>query len=209
MNRRTILWGVPVLLWLVFTAWYTDFGGPLSDEEVAKAMVYFDSRDVEPEFREMMHRFLANDSGRQFLIVNNIDMNETPPPMEGFGPDATSSDYMNHYMEHMYPQLFSRASHPVFLGQALDFTADVVGIEGGHGWDSAALFRYRSKRTFLEIVTHPDMGARHDFKIAALTKTIAYPVETQLYLSDPRMLLFLILGLVTALLDILIYGRRK
>lgn len=209
MNRRLILWGVPVALWLIFTTWYTDFGGPLSDEEVAEAMAYFDGRDIEPEFRDMMHGFLVNDSGRQFIIVNNIDMNETPPPMEGFGPDATSDDYMNHYMEHMYGELFSRASHPVFMGTGLGFMADLVGVEGGNGWDSAALFRYRSKRTFLEIVTHPDMGARHDFKIAALTKTIAYPVETVLYLSDPRFLLFLIFGLVTALIDILIYGRRK
>lgn len=209
MNKRMILWGVPVAIWLVFTMWYTDFGGALSDEEVADAMAFFDDRGIEPEFREMMHQFLANDSGRQFIIVNNIDMNETPPPMEGFGPDATSGDYMNHYMEHMYVQLFSRACHPIFAGEGMRFTADLVGIEGGHGWDRGALMRYRSKRTFLEIVMHPDMSSRHDFKVAALTKTIAYPVETQLYYSDPRFLLFLILGLVTALIDILIYGRRK
>ncbi len=45
----------------------------------------------------------------------------------------------------------------------------------------------------MEVVTHPNMLSRHDFKVAALEKTIAYPVETVLYLSDPRFLLALIL----------------
>lgn len=101
MNRRLLLWGVPVALWFIFAGWYTDFGGPLSEDEVAEAMTYFDDRGIAADARVRIHQFLANDSGRQFLIVNNIDMSETPPRMEGFGPDATSADYMNHYMEHI------------------------------------------------------------------------------------------------------------
>lgn len=205
---RKFIWGVPAALWLVFTLWYTDFGGPLTDAEVADAMAWFDERGIEPDRRAAMKAFLENDTGRQFLMVNNIDMSEAPPPMEGFGPEATATDYMNHYMEHMYPELLSRASHPIFLGSAQGITLDVSGIEGAEGWDSAALFRYRSRRSFLEIVTNPEIGPRHDFKIAALTKTIAYPVETQLYLSDPRLLLFLGLGFAAAVMDILFAGRR-
>lgn len=209
MNRRMILWGVPAAIWLVFTLWYTDFGGPLTDEEVEEAMAYFDSRDMPPAFRDRMRTFLENDTGRQFLMVNNIDMNENPPPMEGFGPDATAADYNAHYMEHMYPELFSRACHPIYYGSGLGFEADISGIEGAENWDMAALFRYRSRRTFLEIVTNPAIGPRHEFKLAAMTKTIAYPVENVIYLSDPRLLFFLVFGLVTALIDILIYGRKK
>ena len=206
---RKFVWGVPAALWLVFTLWYTDLGGPLTEAEVAEAMAYLDDRGIDSEFREKMKTFLENDTGRQFLMVNNIDMSEAPPRMEGFGPDATAGDYMNHYMEHMYPELFSRASHPIFLGAAQGITLDVSGIEGAEVWDSAALFRYRSRRTFLEIVTNPAIGPRHDFKLAALTKTIAYPVEAQLYMSDPRLLLFLVAALLTTVLDILIFGRRR
>jgi hypothetical protein len=56
----------------------------------------------------------------------------------------------------------------------------------------------------MEIITHPDTVDRHEFKIAALDKTIAYPIEMQLYLSDPRLLLGLILLIVTLMLDKLI-----
>jgi len=207
MKGRLILWIVPVTIWLLFTVWYTDFGGPLSDEEITSAVVYFEGRGMDPARLEKMKTFLENDSGRQFLMVNNIDMNEDPPPMEGFGPDATAADYQNHYMEHMYPELFSRACHPIFYATGLGIDIDISGIKGAEGWDTAALFRYRSRRSFLEIITNPEIGPRHEFKLAAMTKTIAYPVESILYLSDPRLLLFLVFGLLTALMDILIHGR--
>ena len=71
------------------------------------------------------------------------------------------------------------------------------------------LMRYRSRRTFMEIITHPDMVDRHEFKIAALDKTIAYPIEMQLYLSDPRLLLGLILLIVTLMLDKLIPIKKS
>ena len=48
---------------------------------------------------------------------------------------------------------------------------------------------------------YTDIAGPHDYKLAALEKTIAYPIETSLYLSDPRFLLALLLIALTALLD--------
>ena len=113
-------------------------------------------------------------------------------------------------MEHMYAQLVRRASHPVIAGEAVYGALDLVGVDDWdtvQQWTTAALMRYRSRRTFMEIITHPDTSGRHEFKVAALDKTIAYPIEMQLYLSDPRLLLGLILLLVTLLLDKLISRR--
>ncbi|MFT5579080.1 MAG: hypothetical protein ACI9WS_001838 [Paraglaciecola psychrophila] len=207
MNKRLILWAVPAVIWLLFSFWYTDLGGPLSDQEVDEAMTFFDSQGIEPKRRQLMQDFLRNDSGRQFLMVNNIDKDEHPPVMPGFSPGASADDYMAHYMEHMYRELLFRASHPIFYASGLNFTIDVAGIDNAEGWDTAVLVRYRSKRTLLEIITNPAIGPRHAFKLAALTKTIAYPVETSLYLSDPRLLLFMLLALIAAFVDIAIYGR--
>jgi hypothetical protein len=86
---------------------------------------------------------------------------------------------------------------------------DLEGIEGAENWDQAALFRYRSRRALLEIVTNPAFSGKHHFKTAALDKTIAYPIETTLYLGDPRLLLGLILLAITALLDAFILSRHK
>ena len=96
-------------------------------------------------------------------------------------------------MEHMYSQLLKRACHPIFAGSVIHPSMDLVGIEGAEIWDQAALMRYKSRRAFMEVVTHPNTLSKHDFKVAALEKTIAYPVETDIYLSDPRFLLALIL----------------
>jgi len=209
MSKRALLWGIPAAAWLVFSGWYTDFGGPLTDKEVDQALIVLERRNMTPERFAEFENFLREDSGRQFLMVNNIDMSDNPPTMPGFGPKATAQDYTDHYMEHMYPQLLSRACHPIFFGRALGIDIDVTGIEGAHDWDLAALFRYKSRRAFLEVITHPDMEERHAYKHAAMDKTIAYPVEPGLYVSDLRIVLFLVFGLVTALLDIALFGVRR
>jgi len=109
----------------------------------------------------------------------------------------------------MYVQLFKRASHPIFFGNVVGRALDVEGIEGVDEWNTAGLIRYRSRRSFLAVLTHPDMRKRHQYKIAAMTKTIAYPVEPTINLGDPRVLLAMLMGLAAAILDILLFGRRR
>lgn len=209
MSLRKWLWGLSLSIWLLFTVWYTDFGGPLTDSEIRQGLQNLSVRGGSPELAKELVAFLKNDSGDQFIMVNNLQLNPDPPPMPGFAEGGTAAEYTDHYMEHMYVQLLKRASHPVFVATGQGFVADITGIdrESASGWDSAALFRYRSRRSFLEIITHPEMGDRHDYKIAALNKTIAYVVEPVFYLSDLRFILLLILGLLTALIDIAIFGR--
>ncbi len=201
MSTRTKLWLMPALLYAAFVFWYTDFSGPLSNSEVDQFIATMENNGSDPKIITFIETFARQDSGRQFLMVNNIDMNENPPNTEGAEPGESASDLMGRYMEHMIPALLARACHPVLMGSAVYPTMDLVGIEGAENWDQAALFRYRSRRAFLEIVTNPAFNGKHHFKTAALDKTIAYPIETSLYLGDPRLLLGLILLALTALVD--------
>jgi len=153
----------------------------------------------------IIEEFMREDSGRQFFVVNNIDMSENPQDVEGAQPGEDADQLMGRYMEHMYAELFKRASHPVFLGNAVSPAIDIVGIENAKSWDSAALMRYKSRRAFMEIVSNPKILGKHEFKIAALNKTIAYPVETVVYLSDPRLLL----GLILIIIGLIIQLRIK
>ncbi|MCZ6659767.1 MAG: hypothetical protein O7C67_20970 [Gammaproteobacteria bacterium] len=207
MTTRLWLWLVPGLLYASFTFWYTNTAGPLSDDEIAMFVQQMERNGGSPQQIANMRRFMEEDTGRQFLMVNIIDMADTPRPVEGVSPDETSDQVMGRYMAHMYPELFKRASHPAFVGNAVFDSMDIVGIEGAEQWTRAALMRYRSRRDILEIALNPVFAGKHDFKMAALDKTIAYPVETQIYLSDPRFLLFLILLAGTALVDLLIFRR--
>jgi len=84
-------------------------------------------------------------------------------------------------MGHTYPAMFARASHPVFAGSAIGDAMDLSSIEGAE---------------------------RHDYKIAALTQTIAYPVEETIYYHDLRFLLALILFSLASALDLLLIRRN-
>jgi hypothetical protein len=201
MSNRVKIWLFPALLYAVFVFWYTDFGGPLSDTEIDEFVAVMTANGSPPDKVEYFAEFLRNDTGRQFLMVNNLDMNENPPAVEGAPANADADTLMGLYMEHMIPELLLRASHPVLMGPAVYSAIDVTGIEGAEQWTSAALVRYRSRRSFMEIISNPDILGPHDLKLAALDKTIAYPIETTFYLADPRLLLALILLAVTALIN--------
>jgi hypothetical protein len=209
VSTRAKVWLVPTLLYAVFVFWYTDFGGPLSDEEVDQFVARMTENGGNPDTIAYLESFLRQDTGRQFLMINALDMNENPPDVEGAAPGETADQLMGRYMEHMFRELLKRACHPVIMGDAVYSVIDVLGIEGAEQWTAAAVFRYRSRRSLMEILTNPDMQGRHEFKLAALDKTIAYPIETSLYLGDARLLLGLFLLALTALLDLLLLQPRR
>lgn len=161
-----------------------------------------------PDRIAYFERFFKEDTGRQFLMLNAIDMNENPPDVKGAEPGENATQLMGRYMEHMIGELLGRASHPVIIGSAPFTAIDLVGIEGAENWDQGAFFRYRSRRDFMHIIANPMTLKRHKFKLAALEKTIAYPVETSLYLGDLRLLLGLLILAFTALLDSFWLARR-
>ena len=195
------IWISLLVIYAGFFLWYTDIGGKLDKEEIQFFLEKFEenasANSADPETynsqKNLIKRFMEEDTGRQFLMVNNIDMDDDPEDVEGAEPGESAERLLDRYMEHMYAQLLKRACHPVFAGNVVHPSMDLVGIEGAEIWDQAALMRYKSRRAFMEVVTHPNMRSKHAFKVAALEKTIAYPVETVLYLSDPRFLLALIL----------------
>ena len=209
---RALIWGIPALLYVVFVGWYTDFGGPLRGDEIARYVALFEAQGQSPESIARVREFMESDSGRQFLMLNAVDYADDPPDVPGAAPGESATQLMDRYMEHMYAELFKRACHPTTMGNAVHHAIDLVGVEAlehAGRWDMGAFFRYRSRRTFMDIVTIPETSGRHEFKVAALDKTIAYPVETQLHLGDARLLLGLILLSTAALADLGFGGRAR
>jgi hypothetical protein len=209
MTSRSVLWIVPLVFYILFAAWYTDFGGPLSSAEIDVYLEKLKERGVNAGEDIDIEAFMRNDSGGQFLMVNIIDLTDSPVDVEGANPGETAEQLMGRYMAYMFPALLSRACHPTFMGSAVHRSMDLVGIEGAEQWEQGALMRYRSRRTFMDIVANGDQADAHKFKVAALEKTIAYPVEPRIYLADLRFVLALVLLSVTALLDIVLYGTNK
>ena len=207
MTTRKMLWLTGGILYLVFAYWYTNTDGPLTDREIETLLGDLAVAGFEEQQVQRLRGFMEEDRGRQFIMLNNIDLNATPPPVDGAGPDADAGELMSLYMAYMWPALLRRACHPVYAGEVVHRAMDVVGIQEAEVWDQGALMRYRSRRDMLEIVSNPVFQGRHDFKVAALDKTIAYPMENVLYFSDPRILLALLLFSVLSLLDLLLWRR--
>ena len=211
-------WTIFSVIYVSFFLWYTDLGGKLSPEEIQSFMQKYeenllnDGVSLDSEQHQLqskfIRKFMEEDTGKQFIMVNSVELNSNPRNVDGANPGESAEELLSRYMEHMWPNLFKRASHPIFAGDAIWESMDIVGIEGAQTWDQAALMRYKSRRAFMEIVTHPNMRDRHRFKVAAMKKTIAYPVEPLGYFSDMRIILAMVL-LITCLSIQLFFSSRK
>ena len=193
MRRNLLIWGIPAVLYAVFFAWYTNLGGPLSEAEIEKYMSYIEAGDASPDRVAQMRRFLEEDEGKDFIMINVLHLKDTPDQIDGVAPGDTSADVMAKYVAYMVPALLQRACHPVLFGDAASNALDLHQIKGAEKWTSGAAMRYRSRRDMLDIALNPAFAKKHPFKIAALEKTIAYPVEDSLPFTDPRFLLFFVL----------------
>tara|TARA_B100000470_G_scaffold144131_1_gene111774 strand:- start:8096 stop:8689 length:594 start_codon:yes stop_codon:yes gene_type:complete len=191
MLRWILLTGI----YVVFFFWYTNFEAPLTRDEADAFLAQIQKRGNDPGQLAALTRFLYNDDGDDFVMVNLIDMRKHDPKTGQEAPDQQ----LDRYMAYMWPALFLRACHPVFFSQGRYEALDIWGIEGAQNWSQFAMMRYRSRRDMLEITINQEFQGSHDFKIAAMKKTVAFPVAGGFSYADPRWLLagvFLVLGLL-------------
>lgn len=208
MSRRNLLiWGVPAALYVAFFLWYTSLSGPLTSDEIDHYMGLIEAQETDPDRRAQLRAFMESDTGDDFYMLNALHMKDVPDQIVGVEPGESSSDVMAKYMAYMFPALLMRASHPVVIGPAVSDTMDEHNVAGVSHWSDGALFRYRSRRDMFEVGLNPEFAGRHDFKIAALEKTMAYPIEDRLFLTDPRFLLFFVLMSLAGAINA-IAGRR-
>lgn len=197
MTKTTWLWLIIGVIYLGFFSWYTSFGGPLTEEEIAYYLEAMQGDDAaSPEAAARLRRFMEEDTGDDFVMINVIDMYDTPKQIEGVKPGETSSQVLDKYMAYMWPALLSRASHPVIFGSAANSAMDLMNADGMEVWDTGAGMRYRSRRDMLEIASNPAFSGSHEFKVAAMAKTIAFPIDPWFQLGDPRLVLGLLLGFI-------------
>ena len=198
MTRTRWIWIGLAALYAAFFGWYTSFAGPLTDVEIAHFMALAEAREPRPSAERLaqLRRFMEEDTGDDFVMINVIDMYETPLQTEGVDPGETSEQVLGKYMAYMLPALLSRASHPVLDGRAASAVMDIMNAKGMEDWTRGAAMRYRSRRDMFEISLNPEFQGSHEFKVAAMEKTIAFPIDPWMQLGDPRLVLALLLGLV-------------
>jgi hypothetical protein len=192
-------WAILGVVYAVFFYWYTSFGGPLSDEEIAHYTKVLASTPEMSEHSERWISFMKSDTGDDWAMWNAVDLFDTSKQVKGVEPGDTTEEVINRYAEPFFAKALLRAAHPVMGGAAANTALDIWGIEGGENWDNGLLVRYRSRRDMMEIAEEMATSdeAIHAFKVAAVEKTIAFPIDPWFHPGDPRLLLamvFLLLG---------------
>ena len=188
------VWSALALAYLVFFFWYTPFGGPVEPAEIDEYLAMLTRNGAEPDRIEVWRTFLESDTGGDFAILNSIEMRPTPLPVEGVRPDETSEEVLARYTRPFLGRALRSAAHPVLFGRATAPAVDLWGIEGAETWTTGAIVRYRSRRDLMKQATAVGPTGIHEFKIAAMEKTIAFPLDPWFHLGDPRLILALVLS---------------
>ncbi|MDP6377845.1 MAG: hypothetical protein QF921_10385 [Pseudomonadales bacterium] len=194
MTITTRIWIGLALVYFVFFSWYTSFGGPLTEEEIAHYSAILGARG-DSEQVEVWRAFMESDTGDDFVMLNAIDIADVPRQVPGVQPGDSSEDVLNRYTAPFLGKALRSAAHPVLVGTAAAAPIDLWGIEGATGWTGGGLVRYRSRRDVMKQVEWASQldDSIHAYKIAAMEKTIAYPLDPWMYAGDPRLLLALFL----------------
>ena len=205
-------WVILALVYAVFFYWYTSFEGPITQEEIVHfTEVVNGAPGMDDEKARVWIEFMENDTGDDWAMWNAVDLADRPKPMAGVEPGATSDEVVNRYAEPFFAKAFLRAAHPVFTGSAAAPALDIWGIEGAEDWDEGLLVRYRSRRDLMEIMEEmvSSDDSIHAFKVAAVEKTIAFPLDPWFQLGDPRILLALIFVIFGLLLQLRHNARSR
>lgn len=200
-KKIIITWSVLTIVFMLFLAWNGAFDKPLSEDEIDDYIEKISQMNPDADF-ERLREYMEADDGKAVIMVNAIKLYDSPQPVDDVQEFETSQEALNDYTNFVLPYLLKRGSYPIFNGVSLYDSLEVWGIENADEWTSAALMRYKSRRVMMEMSTDPVFDNFHESKIAAIEKTFAFPVSSDIHLFDPTILvgaILIIIGLITQL----------
>ena len=201
------IWVGALVAYLAFRLWYDGLGKPLTPDEIAHfSKAFQDSADKGLSTGEVatLRRFMEEDDGKEFIMVNLVEFNSSPVTHPDTGQDIKASALLTEYTKPFMGKILRRAGHPVIAGQAVGGYLDAWNTPEDPGWHMAGLVRYRSRRDVI-LLSFADatFAEIHKYKIAAMKQTFAFPVQTRVALyASPRVTAALLLALGAALLQL-------
>lgn len=201
------IWVGALVAYLAFRLWYDGLGKPLTPDEIAHfSQAFQDSADKGLSTGEVatLRRFMEEDDGKEFIMVNLVEFNSSPVTHPDTGQDIKASALLTEYTKPFMGKILRRAGHPVIAGQAVGGYLDAWNTPEDPGWHMAGLVRYRSRRDVILLsFADPAFAEIHKYKIAAMKQTFAFPVQTRVALyASPRVTVALLLALGAALLQL-------
>ena len=203
MSTPFIIWSTAFVLYAVFWLWYVGFRKPLSKSEIdhyLTALSKFNNNSAEELAN--MRQFLEKDTGKSFVMVNSISLKKTPDLIEGVKEGDSSIKTLIAYHKPFMKLMLKKGGIGIFQGRVAGKSVDVIGIENAEEWNISGINRFRSRRDLMDILISPEFHEKHELKFAALSKSIAYPVDPWFQLGGFPLTVGLVLALMAALLHI-------
>ncbi len=195
------IWLAAAAIYLAFRAWYDNWRGALSAAEIASYVEQLEAREfTDPQAVEDLRRFMEEDDGREFVMLNLVRLSPDPLPHPETGEPRPASELLRGYLGTFLPQLARRAGHPLLQARKVGAYIDSWNVEPDPGWTFMGYMRYRSRRDLIEMVATPGFDGAHAFKLAAMPKTFSFPTQPMISLyAGPRVWVALVLALAAAL----------
>src|SRR5210317_499724 len=94
------IWILAALVYLAFRLWYDGLGKPLTPDEIEhylqlirdRAEHGLDSQDI-----VVIRKFMQEDDGREFIMVNLIEFNASPVTHPDTGRDISAPELLTEY----------------------------------------------------------------------------------------------------------------
>ena len=193
MTKAKWIWlALLALIYASFWTWYGGNGDPLSQAE-GEAMIKqmeqtYDMKMEDAPEGSMIRNLTAmlpKDDGKEFYAVN----------LETRKNGAAALESEAEYGDIVFPLLFERGGHPVFISERVGLMLGQYGDE----IDRVAVVRYRSLRDLMDMILDPAMLEGRDYKYGALKHTEVFITRPTITFVQVRLLvglLILIIGII-------------
>jgi len=215
MKKKLTLinWGFVLVFYLLFSIWHGAFEGRLTPEEIDVFVDKYQTLNPEKDTKRIrlnpekdtkrIRALMESDDGKPKYMVNAIKLYDSPQLINGKKAGETSAEILDTYTQHVFSFLLRHGSYPIYSGNAVFDAVERWGVTNADEWTSGAIVRYRSMRVMMKMSTDPSFRQFHDYKIAAMEKTIAFPTTAVLNLGSLSLIMtfvFIIFGLIAQLI---------
>ena len=195
------VWPVAAALYAGFLLFYNNWRGKLTQEDIDVMLAQAEAQGAgEVNDLSIVRKFLEEDDGREFVMVNLVRVPDTVVTDPDNGELVPAKDMMAAYSRAFIPRLIKHGGHPALAARKVGGYVDAWMVGADPGWSIVGFVRYRSRRDMLEMVLDPTFKDAHKYKLLGVAETFSFPTQTFLraYVS-PRVTVFLTLALAAAL----------
>jgi len=194
------IWLAAGLLYLAFRLWYDGRRRPLSADEIDAYLASLrDTPGAALNDLDTLRRFLEQDDGREFYMLNLVRIAPGEVPHPKTGEPTPARRLLREYIGGFLPALIRRGGHPALQARKVGGYVDAWNAAPDPGWTFVGLMRYRSRRDMAKLTVDPRFTAAHPFKAAAIPVTFSFPTARGPgLLLGPRVWVALVLALAAA-----------